>query len=101
MRLIDMLMPPPRAEAPKRTAPQHKRNTNKANEVKHAEALAAYKKAIGEGWAGTRTIENRLGYSRSSSLATLRRYEAQGEIECRPAGGLPYNRRSGFEWRWK
>ena len=104
MRLIDMLMPRPQMiadEAPKRVVSQHKRDTSKANELKHAQSLAKYKAVIGDKWTGTRTIENRLGYTRSSSLATLRQYEAQGEIECRPAGGAPFNRRSGYEWRCK
>lgn len=104
MRLIDMLLaaPPPaplQVAAKTRGGNPHPDHTN-ANLAKQAAALARYRAVCQDEWTSTRTIENRLGFTRSTALPTLRAYEAKGLIVCRPIGGRPYNRRSGLEWRW-
>lgn len=102
--LVDMLMgkvaPPKPVEAPKGKGNPHPDN-GRANAAKRKQALDRYRAAIGEGWTRTQTIDSRLGRGRSCSLKQLTLYYNLGIIDRRPLGDKPYNRTTGYEWRWK
>lgn len=72
--------------------------------VKREDTLAKYRAAWqGEEWAKTSAIEKRLGYTPSSCLPTLRRWEAEGLLESRKVVGANgrHKRSMGIEWKWK
>jgi hypothetical protein len=72
----------------------------KANMAKVDKARKRIKRVMGDEWVSTPKIDSRLGTSRSSTLATLRSFEARGELACRPLRGEPYARNKGYEWKW-
>jgi hypothetical protein len=90
--------PPTRPPQGKKGEPT--RNTATAIEQHTLQTQEAYK-AIMEDWAGTKKIQDRLGLAAGSIFATLERYRKAGLVERRPYQNLPYNQRSGWEWRWK
>ena len=84
--------------------PQHSRpwvlpNLLKGHSVQAAKAKQRYKEALQE-WTRTSKLENRLGYAATVCNATLRKYMEQGIVERRPVGGMTYNKKVGYEWRW-
>ena len=94
----------PRAEQPSRqkAAPRAvDKNCNAANEAKHARTVAKYREVMGDDWVDTRTIEKRLGYSAGSVFSTLDAWAAMRIVERRPRQNKPYNRRAGWEWRFR
>jgi predicted Rossmann fold nucleotide-binding protein DprA/Smf involved in DNA uptake len=92
-------LPPTRG----RTLKVFKGNTDltPANKRKSEISVAKYKEAMGSGWIHTRAIERRMGMGPSVAYKTLMTYESHGLVERRPTKGEPYNRRKGWEWRWK
>ena len=72
-----------------------------ANDAKHAKTVELYKSVVRSEWTATVDFENRLGKGRSTVLPVLRHWEQMGIIECRPIGGDSFNRRKGYEWRFK
>ena len=86
--------------------PQYKEKRSKpmkhANEAKRAITIQKYRDAMRGTWTDTATIARRLGYVNSASChGTLVDYEALGLVERRFAGGEGFNRRKGYEWRFK
>lgn len=65
-------------------------------------AVEAYRKVMfGKGWMTSWQIECALGYARTSSTMFLKKLLVELKlIERRPKNGLPYNRKSGYEFRW-
>lgn len=88
------------AEVQKRKAFNWKRNTGNANVAKQDQAIASYRAVMGTEWVKTRTIEDRLGYTRSSSLETLMKWRKEGLVARRPVGGGRLIPRVGYEWRF-
>ncbi len=72
-----------------------------ARKHRHKITVEKYAKAIGDGWAGTRDIENRMGTNRGCIYKVLMVYCDAGILERRPAGGTEFNRNKGWEWRVK
>lgn len=70
-----------------------------ANKAKHEKTLAKYR-AVMKDWLPTVVIEARLGMGRGTVLAVLAKWEKRGYVERRPAGES-FNRRKGYEWRFK
>lgn len=72
-----------------------------ANVAKREQAIARYKVAMAGEWCSTRTIENRLGMSRSSCTPNLNKWLGLELLEKREVGGdTNWNRMKGFEWRF-
>lgn len=75
-------------------------NLEKGRVAQVEKARARYKEALKD-WTKTSVLENRVGCLVTACNKTLRKYHALGWIERRPAGGSVYNKRYGWEWRWK
>lgn len=91
--------PPPEPPLKPRGGNSHP-NHKAANDAKIEKARKRFKKVMKDEWVSTVKIDARLGTSRCASIGTLRSFEARGEMECRPVGNEPYNRRKGYEWKW-
>lgn len=77
------------------------KNCKDANAAKHNQAADRYRSAMNGEWCSTRTIENRLGMSRSSCMPNLNKWLEMGLLEKRTVGGDDnWNRMKGFEWRF-
>lgn len=78
------------------------RNTANKNVSKREQAIERYRKVMGNDWVKTRTIEKRLGFSRSVAFESLKRWlKAGGIVERRNAGdSFRFSRREGHEWRF-
>lgn len=77
-------------------------DTKMACKAKHDYAMEKYRTAMGSDWVTTKQIADRLGYAGAASChGTLADYERAGLIERRHAGPGEWNRRKGYEWRWK
>lgn len=106
--MVELLLFPPKilpkvepVEGPmKPRAGNPKPNHQLANDAKIAAARKRYKDVMGDEWVPTKTIESRLGKGRSTAYDTLMKFVERGELMRRPLDGKPYNRRSGYEWRW-
>jgi hypothetical protein len=73
-----------------------------ANEAKRAQTVEKYRAAMRGEWTTTTVIARRLGYVNSASChGTLVEYEQLGLLERRFAGEGEFNRRKGYEWRFK
>ena len=70
-----------------------------ANRVKHEMTLAKYRTVMKD-WLPTVIIEERLGLNKGSVLPVLTNWERRGLVERRPIGEA-FNRRKGYEWRFK
>jgi len=80
----------------------HARDAKAKNQ--HANTVAMYRYVWGDDeWLATAEIERRLGYSPSSCIMTMRRWERQGIVEARPVVGANgrHKRSMGIEWRWR
>lgn len=71
-----------------------------ANRAKHEKTIAKYKAVMRDNWLPTVVIEERLGMGRGTVLPVLSKWEKRGIVERRPVGEN-FNRRSGYEWRFK
>lgn len=86
--------------------PQYKTTKSKpmrhANEAKRAQTIEKYRQAMRGEWTTTAVIAHRMGYVNSASChGTLVEYERLGIVERRFAKGESFNRRKGYEWRFK
>ena len=99
MNFAYMLMQDVKPQPPTRPKQELRRNTEPAVREKMEATVEKYKSVMGT-WIKTSHIERRAGLARCSAYATLERYRAAGLIERRPAYGLPWNQRRGWEWRW-
>lgn len=89
--------------------PKPARNPNQTNNIKLAhwgqtrKATLRYKAAMyGKGWMSTAHVEFSLGYAATTANPFLAKLLKLGRIERRPRGGAEkYNRRMGWDWRWK
>jgi len=103
--LTQMLMTEIKPHVPGRRSPKKihvhsNHNVENANIETHKRAMLRYWKAFKDEWNPTRVIEERMGMSRSSALPTLVDWMGKELVVRRPLGDRPYNRRSGWEWRW-
>ena len=71
-----------------------------ANRAKHERTLAKYKAVMRDYWLPTVVIEERMGMNRGTVLPVLSKWEKKGIVERRPVGEK-FNRRNGYEWRFK
>jgi hypothetical protein len=99
MNLLQQLEAAKPWEAPSGRRKRGEYVTGPANAAKARIAQKKYAQAIGDAWVGTHVIEDRLGMGRSSALKVLLKQLEQGLVERRPAGGAPFNRRKGWEWK--
>lgn len=71
-----------------------------ANEAKKRKAMEKYKAHM-QDWIRTRTLENRLGVTRSCCQPILTKWLEQGLVERRKFGPADqWGRSKGYEWRW-
>jgi len=108
MNFAEMLMQEVKPQPPTRREDREKKtkkNTwsdmSKARVVRIAETREKYLAAVGEEWRNAVSIAERAGMARASMFKQLEVYVSKGVLEQRPAGGKPFNRRSGWEWRVK
>lgn len=66
-------------------------------------ALARYRAVMeGRGWMTQRQVENALGYAATVSTCYLAKLLREEHVERRNRdGAAKFDRRSGYEWRWK
>lgn len=86
------------------TAPHPRlQNLLLGGKAQSAKAHARYQAVMqGRGWMTQSQIENALGYAATVSTAYLAKLLAAKQVERRNRGGAAkFERRRGYEWRWK
>lgn len=81
-------------------------NIVQAREARMAKVRTEYRAALfdqnlkTQKWYTSAKIEARAGKARAGSYDVLQRMVAEGLLQRRPAGGMEFNRRWGWEYRW-
>ena len=99
MNFAQMLLGAPIPPPPKPKPVPREWSTSAANTARRNGAFERYRAAMGDGWVKKIDIDSRMGLSRSSSDACLKKWEGMGLVERRPVSGS-YTPCKGYEWRW-